>query len=64
MRSMPFSCSPSWATCHSRSHPRASGHPVFVDNDVNALALGEWMFASGGALLADYVAIAPELAPG
>src|SRR5262244_903667 len=21
-----------------------SGHPVFIDNDVNALALGEWMF--------------------
>ena len=30
------------ALIHARS-----GHPVFVDNDVNALALGEWMFGLG-----------------
>ena len=28
---------------------RASALPVFVDNDVNALALGEWMFEPAGA---------------
>jgi glucokinase len=48
MRSMPFSWLtdlgdvPLAALIHERS-----GHPVFVDNDVNALALGEWMFGLG-----------------
>lgn len=48
MRSMPFA----WLTdlgdvpLASLIHTR-SGRPVFVDNDVNALALGEWMFGPG-----------------
>jgi predicted NBD/HSP70 family sugar kinase len=48
MRSMPGAWLPELgdlplaALIHDRS-----GHPVFVDNDVNALALGEWMFGLG-----------------
>jgi predicted NBD/HSP70 family sugar kinase len=48
MRSMPFASLtelgdvPLATLIHERS-----GHPVFVDNDVNALALGEWMFGLG-----------------
>jgi len=48
MRSMPFGWLtdlgdvPLAALIHERS-----GRPVFVDNDVNALALGEWMFGLG-----------------
>jgi glucokinase len=48
MRSMPgawlseLGDVPLAALIHERS-----GHPVFVDNDVNALTLGEWMFGLG-----------------
>jgi glucokinase len=48
MRSIPFS----WLTdlgdvpLATLIHER-TGQPVFVDNDVNALALGEWMFGLG-----------------
>jgi len=48
MRSMPFAWLselgdvPLAALIQERS-----GHPVFVDNDVNALTLGEWMFGLG-----------------
>ena len=48
MRSIPFS----WLTdlgdvpLASLIHSRTS-YPVFVDNDVNALVLGEWMFGLG-----------------
>jgi glucokinase len=48
MRSIPFSWLtdlgdvPLAALIHART-----GHSVFVDNDVNALALGEWMFGLG-----------------
>jgi glucokinase len=48
MRSMPFSFLtdlgdvPLASLIHART-----GHSVFVDNDVNALALGEWMFGLG-----------------
>jgi glucokinase len=34
------------------------GLPAFVDNDVNALALGEWMFGAGGGA-ASLVVLAP-----
>jgi glucokinase len=48
MRSMPFAWLselgdvPLAALIQERT-----GHPVFVDNDVNALTLGEWMFGAG-----------------
>src|SRR4030095_10724100 len=41
-----------------------SGHAVFVDNDVNALSLAEWMFGPGrGASSLVTVAIGPGLGP-
>ena len=48
------------ALIHARS-----GHPVFVDNDVNALALGEWMFGLGrGASSLATVAIGTGIGAG
>ena len=66
MRSMPFAWLtdlgdvPLAALIHERS-----GHPVFVDNDVNALALGEWMFGLGrGAASLVTVAIGTGMGAG
>ncbi len=66
MRSMPFAWLADLGDVPLVDLIRArSGQPVFVDNDVNALALGEWMFGLGrGAASLVTVAIGTGLGGG